>query len=217
MAQAPLAVSPNIKPHHLSLLADIIRAGGAIAEADLDGRVLRPLRAGCLVATRKGSVVTTPAGRAAAQSFLAGDSVQAGLRGARVRPEPKRLSEPQEDVLREICRQGRSVLVDTFDGRVVRSLKGYGFVEESEGWLTATAAGREHFEQHVRRRRRVPADRDSGGRTGRVEAIQRCIERLELAISTHTEVMVGDMPASIGDILAGLRHYASRLERSGRA
>jgi hypothetical protein len=207
-------VSPNIKDHHLSLLVDIVRAGGSVAEDDLDGRVLRPLKTECLVLNRNGSVVTTPAGRAAARSFMEGGLDHRPHQTMATPTEISRLSEPQEDALRELCRQGRPVLAEAFDGRVLRALKVRGFAEESDGWVTATAAGREHFDRHVRRRRRGQADPDFGVRNGRAEVIQRHIEGLELTIPAHTEVMVGDMPASVDDVLAGLRRYARMLERS---
>lgn len=103
--------------------------------------------------------------------------------------EITRLSEPQEDALRELCRQARPVLAEAFDGRVLRALKVRGFAEESDGWANATAAGRDHFERHVRRRRRGQADPDSGARNGRAEVIQRHIEGLHRLLLDRTALL----------------------------
>jgi hypothetical protein len=126
------------------------------------------------------------------------------------------LNDKQLDLLRHLYRQTGPVLVDHLDGRVVRALRSRDFVEEKNGWLGLTDAGRAEFEK-VRRRRVATAHVVESGspRKARAEAIIRAVEALELALPRDAELMVGDMPAYVDDVVAGLRGFARQLARAG--
>jgi hypothetical protein len=124
------------------------------------------------------------------------------------------LNEKQVDLLRHLYRQTGPALSDHLDGRVVRALRSRGMVDEKAGWLTLTPTGREAFEKL--RRRRVAGHVAAGApRQGRAEAIIRAVEALELAVPRDAEVMVGDMPAYVDDVVEGLRGLARQLARNG--
>jgi DNA-binding MarR family transcriptional regulator len=126
------------------------------------------------------------------------------------------LNEKQVDLLRYLYRQTGPVLGDHLDGRVVRALRSRDLVEERNGWVSLTGAGREQFERLRRRRISSPHVVESGSpRHARAEAIIRAVEALELALPRDAEVMVGDMPAYADDVVAGLRGFARQLARAG--
>jgi hypothetical protein len=196
----------NLKTHHLALLGELIRER-RIAVEHMDGRLLRPLKREMLVVERGGFVSPTPAGEALHRSLEASPRPL----GSR-RPESLRLSTPQEQALRMLCRQSEPVLADHLDGRVLRGLKANGMAVESSGWVTPTEAGRAHFELIRRRPRRAPGP-DAEPRSVRAEVILRHVEGLERAIRGDAEIKVGDIPAYADDVLEGLRQYARELER----
>ncbi|HEX2204900.1 MAG TPA: hypothetical protein VHG91_16440 [Longimicrobium sp.] len=126
------------------------------------------------------------------------------------------LNEKQLDLLRYLFRQTGPVLEDHLDGRVVRALKSRDLVDEKGGWVSLSDAGRAEFERARRRRVANPHVGEAAGsaRGARAEAIIRAVEALELALPRDAELMVGDMPAYVDDVVAGLRGYARRLARA---
>ena len=125
------------------------------------------------------------------------------------------LNEKQVDLLRHLYRQTGPVLSDHLDGRVVRALKSRDFIEEKNGWVSLSDAGRAEFERARRRRIASPHTAETGSpRQARAEAIIRAVEALELALPRDAELMVGDMPAYADDVVASLRGFARRLARA---
>jgi hypothetical protein len=125
----------RLKPHHYELLQRIITAGKLPAE-ELDGRLMRPLRALGLVRVEENRVRATEAGKKALSTTSA-DNVDSR--------EPGKLSSAQEDLLRRIVRND-SIKDEEADLRTVRALRSRGLVRESEGMLTATPAGVAHIQ-----------------------------------------------------------------------
>jgi hypothetical protein len=195
----------NLKPHHLELLGDLVRERRVPTER-LDGRVLRPLKREMLVSERGGYVSPTPAGEALHRTH------GVSPRSTRSTPEPPRLSAPQKQALRVLCRQSEPMLADHLDGRVLRGLKANGMAVESGGWVSPTEPGRAHFELIRRRPRRAPGP-DAEPRSARAEVILRHVDGLERAIRGDAEIKVGDVPAYADDVLEGLRQYARDLKR----
>lgn len=123
----------DLKPPQRELLSLIVRRG-EVPSRDVDGRVLRPLRAAGLVelsgtlvrATAQGKAVVAPAPRPA-------------------RPSPVRLNTAQADLLRRVLRQG-SVAAETLDGRVAKPLLARGLVTIADDIVTPTAAGLAFFD-----------------------------------------------------------------------
>ncbi len=196
-----------LKEHHLQLLADLIRTGGAPAD-DVDGRFLRPLRAAGLVLIQAGRVVPTAAGVGvptpprASHIASVSPSADAGS-----------LSEAGADALRAVCRQPGGVLADHTDGRVKKALLSRGLVSEQNGWLVPTDAGKRYYETNVRKRRRSLNGFDATAAGSRAEVLHRHIEGLESVLPSDVELMVGDIPCHADDILAALRGHARALER----
>ncbi|HEX5726714.1 MAG TPA: hypothetical protein VFX98_14660 [Longimicrobiaceae bacterium] len=123
------------------------------------------------------------------------------------------LNDKQVDLLRYLYRQTGPVPTEHLDGRVVRALKSRDFVQERNGWVSVSDAGKAEFEQKIRRRRvSNPIVGEMHARKARAEAIHRAIEALELALPRDAELMVGDMPAYADDVMEGLRRFARRLE-----
>ena len=196
----------NLKTHHIALLGDLVRERRIPIE-HLDGRLLRPLKREMLAAERGGYVSPTPAGEALHRTLEASPRTPGNHT-----PEPPRLSTPQEQALRTLCRQPEPMLADHIDGRVLRGLKANGMAVESGGWVSPTEAGQAHFQLIRRRRRREPGP-DAQPRSIRAEVILRHVDGLERAIRGDAEIKVGDIPAYADDVLEGLRQYARELER----
>ncbi|HEU4559423.1 MAG TPA: hypothetical protein VFS20_16310 [Longimicrobium sp.] len=121
------------------------------------------------------------------------------------------LNDKQVDVLRSLYREGPASSVHV-DGRVARALLSRGFVAEAGGWISLTSEGRKEFERI--RRRRIASGGESA--SGRADSIVRAAESLGLALPAGAEIMVGDMPASATDVIAGLIACARALERDLR-
>lgn len=199
-------MSVNLKPHHFALLGDVIRER-RVPASQLDGRLLRPLKRDMLLVERGGYITATSAGEALHRTAQPGER-----RPPTHSPDLNRLSAPQEQALRQLCRQSEPMLADHLDGRVLRGLKANGMAVESAGWVSPTEAGLAHFELIRRRRRREPGP-DAEPRSVRAEVILRHVDGLERAIRGDAEIRVGDVPAYADDILEGLRRYAKELER----
>jgi hypothetical protein len=100
---------------------------------------------------------------------------------------------------------------------VVRALESRNFVERRDGVVLVTDEGRDHFQSHVRRRRRArPHGAESDPRSARAEALNRAAEILELAVPRDTTLYVGDIATSAEELIDGLRRFA-RLIEGGRA
>lgn len=126
------------------------------------------------------------------------------------------LTEKQTDLLRDLSRRTDPVPEDVLDGRVVRALESRNFVERRDGVVLVTDAGRDHFQSHVRRRRRArPHGAEADPRSARAEAIHRAIEILELAVPRDTELHVGDLDTSAEELIEGLRRFARQVEGGG--
>jgi hypothetical protein len=186
-----------LKPHQQDLLARIVRSGG-LATSELDGRLLRPLKAAGLVELNGNRVVPTSAGRAHIRKAAAPP------------PERARLNPRQEDLLRTILRR-RHMPAEELDGRVSRPLIARGLVTVSDDDIaSATSAGRVYFEQSPTRARRR---RNGVTENARATAIRRAVARLESAIPPGSEVLAGNIMASAEDVLDAFLRHARRLER----
>ncbi|MET0396350.1 MAG: hypothetical protein ABW277_05975 [Longimicrobiaceae bacterium] len=127
------------------------------------------------------------------------------------------LSEKQSDLLRDLSRRTDPVPEDVLDGRVVRALESRNFVERRDGVVLVTDEGRDHFQSHVRRRRRArPHGAESDPRSARADAVHRAVEILELAVPRDTTLHVGDIATSAEELIEGLRGFARMIE-GGRA
>jgi hypothetical protein len=122
------------------------------------------------------------------------------------------LSDKQSDLLRDLSHRTEPVPEDHLDGRVVRALESRRFVERQDGRVVLTDAGRDHFQSHVRRRRRgrTPGA-EASPRSARAEALKRAIEILELAVPGDHPMRVGDLDATGDELMEGLRHFARQL------
>lgn len=187
----------DLKPTQRGLLSLIVRLG-AVPSRDVDGRVLRPLRAAGLVETSGTLVRTTPKGKAL---------VEPARRVSH--PSPVRLNTAQADLLRRVLRQG-SVAAETLDRRVAKPLLARGLVAIADEVMTPTAAGRTFFEEAAMS---PSGRRKSGGENPRAAAVRRAVGRLEEAIPRGAEVAVGTIFAAVEDVLDGFRAYARKLER----
>lgn len=196
----------TLKEHHHALLADLIRLGGMPA-SELDGRVLRPLKAAGLVTERSGRVEPTLAGRGIPAPGSSWAPVVTGAAGTASLP----LSRLGSDTLRVICRQQGGVPSDHIDGRVRRALLGRGFVTEKDGSTVPTDSGRGYYQEHIRRRRRSTSGFDPTTAGTRAAVLLNHVARLEEALPAGVELMVGDMPCNADYILAALRSYAHWL------
>lgn len=126
------------------------------------------------------------------------------------------LTEKQSDLLRDLSRRAEPVPEDVLDGRVVRALESRNFVERRDGVVLVTDEGRDHFQSHVRRRRRArPHGAESDPRSARADAVNRAVEILELAVPRDMDLHVGDVVASAEELIEGLRGFA-RLVEKGR-
>ena len=127
------------------------------------------------------------------------------------------LSEKQSDLLRDLSRRAEPVREDVLDGRVVRALESRNFVERRDGVVLVTDEGRDHFQSHVRRRRRArPHGAEADPRSARADAINRAVEILELAVQRDMVLHVGDIATSAEELIEGLRGFAKQIE-GGRA
>lgn len=127
------------------------------------------------------------------------------------------LSDKQTDLLRELSRRAEPAPEDGLDGRVVRALESRNFVERRDGVVLVTDEGRDHFQSHVRRRRRArPHGAESDPRSARADAVHRAVEILELAVPRDTTLHVGDIDTSAEELIEGLRRFARQIE-GGRA
>ena len=119
------------------------------------------------------------------------------------------LSPAQEEMLRYLVRQEGRVPEDHLDGRSLRVLVARGLATRQSGWVTHTESGRAHLEQHAARERDARRRRvGSGQSSGRVEAVLRAADDIELALPKGAELMVGGVPVYGDDVVAGIRRYA---------
>jgi hypothetical protein len=127
------------------------------------------------------------------------------------------LNDKQADLLRYLYRQTGPVPTAHLDGRIVRALKSRRYVEERDGWVTVSDAGRAAFEQNgapePKRRRRRRTSAEAGAGHARAQAIHRAVETLELALPKDAEVAVGSIFAYADDVVEGLRKHARSLEK----
>jgi hypothetical protein len=127
------------------------------------------------------------------------------------------LNDKQADLLRYLYRQTGPVPTAHLDGRVVRALKSRRYVDERDGWVTVSDAGRAAFEQNgapePKRRRRRRTSAQTGAGHARAQAIHRAVETLELALPKDAEVAVGSIFAYADDVVEALRKHARSLEK----
>jgi hypothetical protein len=122
------------------------------------------------------------------------------------------LNHKQLDLLHALCRTHRATPAEQLDGRVVRALLARGFAVLERGHHVAvTDAGREYASAPA-----VPPRPRGSRANGRAAAVLRIIEQLEQAIPPEAEVRIGPIQAAADDVLAGLRLYARRLEKSAQ-
>jgi hypothetical protein len=122
------------------------------------------------------------------------------------------LNEKQADLLRRLVLQVAPVPVVEVDGRVLRVLVRHGLAGIAGDNVVPTEAGRAHFREKVRRRKRVGAHRaDAADRERPAEVLSRATRELEKALPKDRVLQVGDLEATVQDVLAGLQHLAERL------
>jgi hypothetical protein len=199
---------PRFKTYHFELLQRIVSAGSLSIE-HVDGRVLRPLRAADFVRVDVERVTATLAGKKALAA-MEPPGARDGVSEAVVRTG--KLSDRQEDLLRDILRRG-SVEADQVDRRSARALNSRGLIHETDGRLTATPVGTAHFETQPasdgRRRRGRPVRKHP-----RAEAILKAVASLEQALPPDAEVLVGSIMCAADDVTAGFRGLARKLNTS---
>jgi hypothetical protein len=195
----------RLKPHHYELLQRIVAAGELPAH-EVDGRVMRPLRASGLVRVDKERVRLTDAGKGVLSS-----ASTAGV----VPGTPGKLSGAQEDLLRRIVRSD-GIKDEDVDLRTARALQSRGFIQQNQGMLTPTPAGVAHIQS--------PRSSDERPRRGRrphrhprAEAILKAVEQLEHALPQGAEVLVGPIMCAADDVTAGFRALARRLTVGSRS
>lgn len=199
----------HLKSHQFNTLRRICNQG-SVPVSDIDGRVLRPLLRLNLVVNTGTSVRATPAGQDVARQAVSQPA--AGISRQNPTP-PGGLSASQEEMLRYLVRQTGRVPIDHLDGRVLRALESRGLVEESQGWVSPTAAAEPHLDGHVRRVRERSVRRAvTTPRGARSEAILRATEELEKALPRGAELMIASFPAYGDDVVAGLRRFAREME-----
>ncbi len=199
---------PNsaLKPHQEQLLRELLARGKPVAADEVDGRMLRPLRALKLVVVKNGLVIPTGAARvllgiAPGESALVDEEEEAST-----------LSASQQDLLWSLARRTTPALSDHLDGRTTRPLLERGLLAERDGWVRVTDAGREWLAEARRVRRRAgPSARTPG--EGRAEMIWRALELLEDAIPSDAEIQLGGAVAYGDDVLLALRRAARELKK----
>lgn len=128
------------------------------------------------------------------------------------------LNDRQSELLRQLYKRAEPLPVDEVDGRVVRALRQRDLVvvEEDEGTVRLSEAGRTEYERKIRRRRAVGSHlADLGARTARAEAIHRALDALDRAFPRDVLLPVGDTAHAADDVLTAIRAYARRLEGRG--
>lgn len=196
----------SLKPHQEQLLRELLARGKPAAADEVDGRVLRPLRALKLVVIKNGLVMPTGAAR-----VLLG--IAPGESPLEDEEETSSLSAAQQDLLWMLARRSTPALADHLDGRVTRALFERGLLTARNGWVYVSDAGQEWLaEWRKARTRRSP--RSTGG--GRSEMIWRALELLEGAVPSEAEIQVGDAVAYGDDVLLALRRLAREMKRGER-
>jgi hypothetical protein len=229
----------DLSPEEAQLLRKLADAGSPVSEATLSQSDLRTLQVRRFVKRLGGFSVITADGRRALQSADDGFDVPFTARTDRSRETPAaaataatapeeseadadlRINALQEDVLRTLARQGFSMPVDDFDGRVLRALEGRGLVRRVEGRVEVTPAGRTFYESKVRRRRRARAgwvrpattNGDSDERKSRAATIREAVDALRRAIGGTDVLEIGEFPAPADEAFDGLIELAARIER----
>lgn len=196
--------NPTLKPHQEQLLRELLAAGKPVAADEVDGRVLRPLRALKLVVVRGGHVIPT----AAARVMLRVSPGEAVLE----EEESTALSDAQQDLIWSLARRGSPALADHLDGRVTRPLLERGLLSQRDGWVYVTGAGEEWLAETRAARRRAAANPRTRGE-GRAGMIWRALEHLEDAVPSAAEIRIGKAIAYGDDVLLALRRAAREMKR----
>lgn len=197
--------NPSLKPHQEQLLRELLAAGKPVAADEVDGRVLRPLRALKLVVVRNGHVIPTAAARVLLR-------VSPGQRVAEEDEESSSLSDAQQDLIWSLARRSGPALADHLDGRVTRPLLERGLLGDRGGWIHVTDAGREWLAESRAARRRAAANPRTRGE-GRAGMIWRALEHLEDAIPSAAEIGIAGGIAYGDDVLLALRRVARDMKR----
>ena len=198
---------PKLKPHQEQLLRELLARRDPVPADEVDGRVLRPLRALKLVVLREGRVVPTGAARA-----LLGAPAPADV--APAEREAATLSDAQHELLWSLARRSRNspALADHLDGRVLRGLLERGMLEERGGWVHVTEAGRQAVKAAKTARRRTRRGGELTPSESRAEMIWKALELLETAIPTDAEIQLRGGAAYADDVLLALWRKARELQ-----
>lgn len=197
---------PKLKPHQEQLLRELLARRDPVPADEVDGRVLRPLRALKLVVLRDGRVVPTGAARA-----LLGAPAPAATSADR---EAAALSDAQHELLWSLSRRSRNApaLADHLDGRVMRPLLERGMLEERDGWVHVTETGRQAVRSARSGRRRTRRAGDLTPSESRAEMIWKALELLETAIPTDAEIQLRGGAVYADDVLLALWRKARELQ-----
>jgi hypothetical protein len=121
------------------------------------------------------------------------------------------LNDRQAELLRRLEARSGPVPSAGLDGRVLRALRGRGCIEERDGSVEITAAGREALSRAPAPRRRASRAAAPDPAAARQLAILRALEGLEEALPAGAEVAVGPIFAYADDVVKALRRYARTL------
>ncbi|HEX6370884.1 MAG TPA: hypothetical protein VF006_18340 [Longimicrobium sp.] len=186
----------QLKPHQQDLLDDVVRQG-RVSISQVDGRVLRPLRAAGLVRVSENHVEATEEGLLHARADT----------HAATTP---RLNERQEELLRLVLRLSKAPVEDV-DLRVARPLVSRGLITLRGDVVTPTSAGRTYFDKPLPS---TPRRRSSRLEHPRAAVIRRVARDLESVIPPGSEVLVGNIMAAATDVIDAFRSHARELDNN---
>jgi hypothetical protein len=205
----------QLKEHHLELLRRLIEKG-RLPAADLDGRLLRPLRRLALITVSNGFAAPTAAARA--QLLERPEPPNPGKQPPRAEQGSAglvaKLSHAQDVLLRAIASR-RGVAVQGTDGRTREALQNRGLIRREGELLQVTDAGAAVL--HSPRNADDPRRRGRKAvRNPRAEAILKAVDQLDLVLPTDAEVLVGNILAAAADVTSGFRALARRMQDESR-
>lgn len=234
------SVFDELSPEEIALLKELAEKGSPVSEARLNADALRSLGLRRYVKRLSGFSIITPDGRRALESLARGGTPAPAARHREHAPYVPTPSAPveevvpesngdgttvnstQEDMLRQLALAEVPVPFDDLDGRVVRALEGRGLVRRAEGIVELTDAGRDFYQNKVRRRRRARSGwvksaslqgEGTEDRTVRARSIREAVDALQRAVGSLDALEIGDLEAVAGDAFAGLLDLADRIER----
>jgi hypothetical protein len=122
-----------------------------------------------------------------------------------------KLNDRQAELLRWLAARPGPVPSTGLDGRVLRALRGRGCIEDRDGAVEITAAGRDALSRVPVPRRRAPRSAAPDPAVARQQAVLRALEGLEEALPAGAEVAVGPIFAYADDVVKAFRRYARTL------